>query len=289
MTDGNGAARLDFFLPRRPPMSAPLSLPDDWSLRWPQLARAAGIAPDERLLLALSGGADCVLLLHWLAAARPRPSVRAVHVDHGLRGEESAGDARFATELCAALGIPCVVLRAELDPTQRGLEARARAERYRLLTQEARRSEHRTILTGHHSDDALETVLMRWVRGSELHGLRGPRAELHWQPSRGLVGAPAVRILRPLLTLRREEVRALLSARGLAWREDSSNADPTFSRTRARHGLVPLIREFGGAEMLEDLRAFSRAVENLEGEFARATAHLAWRPHRSALATRPET
>ena len=69
-------------------MAAPALPIDDWSQRWPALARSAGIAPDERLLLALSGGADSVLLLHWLAAAEPAAAVRAAHVDHGLRGAE---------------------------------------------------------------------------------------------------------------------------------------------------------------------------------------------------------
>jgi tRNA(Ile)-lysidine synthase len=253
---------------------------DDWSQRWPALARVAGIGPGEKLLLALSGGADSVLLLHWLAASSPAALVRAAHVDHGLRGEESDADARFSANLCRALGVPFVQLRAHLAPSTPGLEARARVERYRLLGEEARRSGHCTLLTGHHSDDALETVLMRWVRGTDLAGLRGPRAELVWN------AAGPVRVVRPLLTLRREEVRALLSARELVWREDSSNADPRFTRTRVRHGFLPLVRALGGEAALEELRAFSRAVEELEGEFATATAHLVWRPAPYAAATR---
>src|SRR5882672_1163648 len=108
---------------RSPPIS-----PAAWPERWAPLARAAEIAPGEKLLLALSGGADSVLLLHWLAAASPPVPVRAAHVDHGLRGEESDADARFSANLCRALGVPFVELRAELDPAAPGLEARARAE-----------------------------------------------------------------------------------------------------------------------------------------------------------------
>lgn len=260
---------------------------DDWSQRWPGLARACGIGAGEKLLLALSGGADSVLLLHWLAAARPAVPVRAVHVDHGLRGAESAADARFSVNLCHALGVPCAELRAELDPAAPGLEARARAERYRLLTQEARRSGHRTLLTGHHADDALETVLMRWVRGTDLAGLRGPRAELAWTAPADEAGpAEPVRVVRPLLFLRREEVRALLSEHGLAWREDSSNADPRFTRSRVRHGFLPFVRALGGEAALEELRAFSRTVEELESEFASATAHIVWQPPAYAAAVR---
>src|SRR5262245_8572191 len=268
------SARLLLTLPSAPKMPAPALPSDDWSQRWGALGRSAGIAPQEKLLLALSGGADSVLLLHWLAAARPAVVVRAAHVDHGLRGAESEADARFAAELCRSLGVPFVRLQAELDPLGADLEARARAERYRLLVAEARASGHTTLLTGHHSDDALETVLMRWVRGTDLAGLRGPRAELAWPRA---PEAGTVRIVRPLLTLRREEVRALLAARGLTWREDSSNRDPRFTRTRVRHAFLPFVRELGGPAVLEELRAFSRAVEELEGEFASATAHLVWR------------
>lgn len=256
--------------------------PDDWSRRWSALARAAGIERGERLLVALSGGADSVLLLEWLAASAPRWDVRAVHVDHGLRGAESEADARFCVERCAALGVPLVVRRAELDPADSDLEARARAARYALLLAEARASGHTTLLTGHHRDDALETLLQRWVRGSELSGLRGPRAELVL----GAAGEVPVRLVRPLLALRRAEVRTLLAARGLAWREDSSNRDPRFTRTRARHGLLPLIEELGGSDALDDLAAFSDAVESLELELARATAHLAWQPAPHAEVTR---
>jgi tRNA(Ile)-lysidine synthetase-like protein len=264
-------------------MPAPALPRDDWSERWPTLARALELAPKEPLLLALSGGADSVLLLHWLAAARPRAVLRAAHVDHGLRGAESAADAHFAGELCRALGVPFVRLVAELDPTGPDLEARARAERYRLLLAEARASGHHTLLTGHHSDDALETVLMRWVRGTDLAGLRGPRPA---QARAGAADEAPVRILRPLLHLRREEVRALLAARGLAWREDSSNRDARFTRTRARHGALPELAALGGPAALEELRAFSRAVETLESELARATAHLAWQPAPWASAAR---
>jgi tRNA(Ile)-lysidine synthase len=252
-----------------------------WSSRWHALARASGIAPEKKLLLALSGGADSVLLLHWLAAAEPAVDLIAAHVDHGLRGAESDADARFAGELAQSLGVPFRLLRADLDPAGPALEARARAERYRLLAREARQSGHTTIVTGHHSDDALETLLQRWVRGTALPGLRGPRRALAWRGPFGLPGGAAdegveVEVVRPLLSLRREEVRALLRERGLAWREDSSNADPRFTRSRVRHGLLPEVERLCGPDGIERLREFGRAVEELEETLARATAHLAW-------------
>jgi tRNA(Ile)-lysidine synthase len=87
-----------------------------------------------------------------------------------------------------------------------------------------------------------------------------------------------VSVVRPLLAMRREEVRRLLTSRGIAWREDSSNRDPRFTRTRIRHGLLPLLERVVGREGIENLHAFGQAIERLEGELAAATAHLGWSP-----------
>ncbi len=217
-----------------------------------------------------------MLLLHLLAGAVPRPQVRVVHVEHGLRGDEGRADARFCANLCRALAIPLLVRTLDLEPSGPSVEARARSARYTALIDEARRTSHRTILTGHHSDDALETLLWRWVRGSALAGLRGPRADLPIGAHGA--GAAPVRIVRPLLPLRREEVRRLLADRGLTWREDRSNVDGRFTRNRLRHGFLPFLRRICGEEGIENLRAFGRAVEDLEDRLAAVTAHLAWSP-----------
>jgi tRNA(Ile)-lysidine synthase len=128
---------------------------------------------------------------------------------------------------------------------------------------------------------------MRWMRGTDIAGLRGPQPSSSGARRRRRSAGRAVRIVRPLLRrLRREEVRALLGARGLGWREDRHNRDPRFTRTRARHGFMPFVRELGGEAALEDLRDFARTVEELEGELASATAHLVWHPAPYADATR---
>ncbi len=260
-----------------------------WTTRWSHLARAAGIDPSERILLALSGGADSVLLLHLLADATPRPNVRAIHVDHGLRGAESDADARFCENLCRALGVPFSRCAVELDADGPSLEARAREARYTALAAEARRTRHTTIVTGHHSDDALETLLWRWTRGTTLAGLRGARASTPLPRAfqrDDAEDAPELRLVRPLLPLRRAEVRRLLADRGLSWREDSSNTDPKHTRSRIRHGVLPWVERTCGADGLENLRAFGEAVERLEDSLAGATAHLAWAPAPYAAASR---
>ncbi|MDP6839218.1 MAG: tRNA lysidine(34) synthetase TilS [Planctomycetota bacterium] len=290
--------------------------PKSWSGRWAPLARAVGLSPTAPVVVALSGGADSVFLLHLVARARPRTRAWAVHVDHGLRGDESIADAEFCANLCWNLGIPLV--RHEL-PLAEGadLEARAREGRYALLLGECRRLKIPHLLTGHHSDDALETLLQRWMRGTEQAGLAGLKARTDMtgpspgkrrpetvkpghgagsgtqtpglshsgQTEAGQTQAP-VQVLRPLLRLRREEVRRLLRDAGLPWREDSSNASPRFTRNRVRNSLLPTIQETCGEQAVENLRAFANAVENLEDNFARGTAALSWAPPQHASARR---
>lgn len=229
-----------------------------------------------------------MLLLHLLTAAAPVPRLRACHVDHGLRGAESTADARFCETLCRSLGVPFSLARVALDPEGPSLEARAREARYAALAREARQTGHHTILTGHHSDDALETLLLRWIRGTSVPGLRGPRASL--SPGGSLFGeldpGDSLRIVRPLLALRREEVRRLLRDRGLTWRDDSSNASERHTRNRVRNGFLPFLQRTLGEDGIENLRAFGSAVEALEERLAGATAHLAWTTPAYAIASR---
>jgi len=261
------------------------------------MARAVGLDPREGVVVALSGGADSVYLLHAVARARPAPQVVAVHLEHGLRGAEGDEDAAFCARLCQRLCVPFVRRALELDPAGPSLEARARAERYRVLCEEALRAGVTTILTGHHADDALETLLQRWLRGTHLSGLAGLRARTELRP--GLrPDAPAARraherlnltggtlaVVRPLIAMRREEVRRLLEAEGLEWREDSSNAGSRFTRNRVRHELLPAIERECGPEALENLRAFGAVVEELEERCADLTAPLAWTPPPHAAA-----
>lgn len=265
-----------------------LGRPERFAERWARLAARLDLAPDAPLLLALSGGADSVLLAHLVAAAEPPVDVLVVHVDHGLRGAAARADAHFCESLCRALGLPFALRFAALDPAGPDLERTAREARYALLLHEARQTHPpRTILTGHHADDALETLLMRWMRGGGLASLAGlrERVELVGRTAGDFTAHPdlaPVTVLRPLIAMRRGEVRRTLSDRGLAWREDASNQDARFFRSRVRHGLLAQVEALAGQQGLDNLAAFSRAVESLEDRLAAATAHLAW--HRPAFA-----
>jgi len=258
-----------------------------WPARWARLAEGCGLAPDEPLLLALSGGADSVFLLHLLARAEPRPPVRVVHVDHGLRGAESLEDARFCAELTAALDLPFTCVRLRLDPSSPDLERRAREARYSALASQARRDGISVLVTGHHSDDALETLMIRWLRGTDLCGLAGLTRRT--PVGTGLGGGtddPPIEIVRPLLDLRRAEIRRLLTLAGLSWREDSSNEGLAPTRNRIRNLWFPELARICGADSMENLRAFHAAVRSFEDQLARHTAHLTWRPPLLAPAQR---
>jgi tRNA(Ile)-lysidine synthase len=251
-------------------------IPADWRERWPRLALAAGLDPTEPVLLGLSGGADSVLLLHWLAASEPRPPLRAVHVHHGLRGVEADLDQRFCAELCRDIGVPFRARRVQLEPGG-NLEERARNARYAVFEEEARRARIRVLLTGHHADDGLETLLLRWIRGSTLAGLPGPATTSE---------RSGLWVVRPLLGMRRAEIRRLLTEAGLAWRDDSSNLDLQLSRNAVREALLPTLEALGGPETLASLRSFAGAVEGLERDLSARTASLAWHPLPSTRATR---
>lgn len=249
--------------------------------RWAALAGFVGVDPRAGVAVALSGGADSVYLLHVLAAAVPRPRLLAVHVDHRLRGAESERDARFAGALCDELKVPFQRVEAPVAPGA-GLEARAREARYDALCRAARAADIGVIATGHHADDALETLLQRMARGTSLAGLAGLEKRvaitraMSARAAQPVKGAEPIVLVRPLIGLRREEVRSTLKAHHVAWIEDSSNQSARFTRNRIRHELVPCIAEIGGEGALDNLRAFGAAIEEFEEHCAALTADLAW-------------
>jgi tRNA(Ile)-lysidine synthase len=190
------------------------------------LRRHAMLAGGERVLVAVSGGADSVALLHLLVALAPRwrLDLHVLHVDHGLR-EDSAADAAFVRGLAAGLGVPAAVARVTVPPGG-SREAAAREARYAALEAEADRVGAARIAVGHTADDQAETVLMRVLAGAGVRGLAGI------PPVRG-------RIVRPLLEVRHARLVEALAAAGVAWREDPTNRDPKFWRNRLRHEVLP--------------------------------------------------
>ncbi len=205
-----------------------LDLPEVFAAAW----RALG-AP-KQMLLAVSGGSDSIALMHLAAPLRAGGAELLVAtVDHRLR-PSSANDARFVEMAAAALGLPAAVLRWEGDKRATGVQAAARAARYRLLACEAERWRADAILTGHTADDQAETVLMRIAHRTGVRGLSGMAVETFIADG----ASPPQRLLRPLLGQRRATLRAHLAAVGAAFIDDPSNDDPRFERVRARAALT---------------------------------------------------
>lgn len=201
---------------------------------------------DVSLLLAVSGGADSVALARGIHALKQSGAGQVVvaHLNHGLRGEESEADQQAVVELCRQLDLPCELGRRDVaaaaDEAGDGLEAAAREERYDFLHQTARRLGARYVVTAHTADDQAETILHRILRGTGLTGLAGmPR-------SRPL--SEAVSLIRPMLDMRRSDVLDYLTALGQPFRQDASNRDPRFTRSRIRCELLPqLERDYNPA------------------------------------------
>jgi tRNA(Ile)-lysidine synthase len=202
-------------------------------------------APQRRWLVGVSGGADSVALLHLLVARGFRNLV-VCHLDHRLRGRASTADARFVAKLAASLGLPCEIQRVWVgrlaQERRESMETAARRARHEWFAACAGKFRCRRVLLAHHADDQAETVLWNLLRGS--HGLKGIREE-----QRIVVpGGRELELFRPLLGLRRQELRDWLAERGLRWREDASNAQPVAARNRLRHEGLPLLSEIAGRE-----------------------------------------
>lgn len=204
------------------------------------------------LLVAASGGPDSMALLAALASLGVRPLV-AGHVNHCLRGAESDGDAAFVQQISARLGIEFCGLDGAV-PAGAGVEASARRIRYEKLLEMSQSYGLTALATAHTLDDQAETVIMRLLRGTGVAGLGGIPAVRQW---RGL------RIIRPLLRIRRKSVLDFLDVAGLPWRHDSSNDNLCFTRNQIRHQLLPLLVRSGHRRLIERLGILSRDARRL--------------------------
>lgn len=195
--------------------------------RFMRFARTRGlITPGDRILVALSGGADSMVLLHLLQshAKKLHVEVFAAHFDHGMR-TDSAADAVWLAGQCTALGVP---LMTERSATPLRGETAARAARYRFLEMAARAQACSRIATAHHADDQIETIVFRLLRGTGI---------------RGLAGIPVRRgpFIRPLLRFHKKELLAYAAAHDIGFREDPTNAQLHFMRNRIRKTVLPAL------------------------------------------------
>lgn len=234
------------------------------------------IEPGELVLAGVSGGADSVCMLLLLLAYQRKCSytLQAVHVEHGIRGEESRKDAAFVEALCAEHGICCHSFAVDVPDYAKqrglGLEEAARELRYDCFVRAAKQSgaPRVAIALAHHADDNAETILFQLVRGSGVRGMGGMRAV------RELDGGDSVRIsiIRPLLAVTRSEIEAELKELGQAYRVDMTNLDTEYSRNRIRHRVLPELTAVNpGAvrHMARTAGMFLELSDYLEGEVER--------------------
>ncbi len=191
---------------------------------------------DERLLVAVSGGIDSMVLLHLLLHLPPaiKPVVEVAHFNHRLRGAESEQDADFVKQISHDWETVGHVGSCADWSSKENLEARAREARYQFLRNKARERGIQKIVTAHQADDQAETFLIRWLQGAGL---------------RGLAGIPFIRkdedclLVRPLLLVSRLEIQDYAQKFQIPFREDSSNREDSFLRNRVRALLQSLIKE----------------------------------------------
>ena len=185
------------------------------------------VEPGDRVVCAVSGGADSIALLWamYLLQDKLDICVEAAHFNHHLRGEESRRDAAFVEAFCKAHHIPFHLGEGSVTAGEKGLEAAAREARYAFLCALPGK-----IATAHTADDNAETVLMHLIRGTGLKGLGG-------------IAPVRENLIRPMLTVTRQEVLAFLEAENIPYVNDSSNDTDAFLRNRIRHHVMPLLKE----------------------------------------------
>lgn len=239
----------------------------------------------DRIAVGVSGGADSVALLRFLAALRPQFGWDLVvcHIHHGLRGAEADRDERFVRALAEQLGLPCAVSRIDAAALALrdhiSVEEAGRMARYAFFAQTA--GEGGRIATAHTLDDSIETVLMNLVRGTGL---------------RGLCGIPRIRgnIVRPLLDCTRAEVEDYLGALGQPYCTDSTNLTDDYTRNRIRHDILPrlcaLNPNFSGAmaRMLPRLAAQQALTDCLAAQSAQQLHAACGGLSRQGLSALPE-
>ncbi|MFC1978458.1 tRNA lysidine(34) synthetase TilS [Chloroflexota bacterium] len=197
------------------------------------------------LVVAVSGGADSVCLLHALSQLKDelKLQLHVAHLNHLLRGTESDADAQYVADLAGKLNLLCTVEKRDISTygNTSSVEEKSRDARYTFLAEVSASVGANAVAVAHTADDQVETILMHLVRGTGLVGLRGIREVSVWQP---LVDESDVTIIRPLLGITRKEVEVYCYANGLMPRIDSSNKSPDYMRNRFRRELIPLLESY---------------------------------------------
>ncbi|MGI5845809.1 MAG: tRNA lysidine(34) synthetase TilS [Alphaproteobacteria bacterium] len=196
--------------------------------------------------LAVSGGADSMVLMHWYAISK-LPAV-ILHVNHNLRPESNI-EAEYVKNEAEKLGLKCEILNWDGKKITSGIEAAARTARYKLMINWCKKNNISTLMTAHQADDQIETFLMNLKRGSGVYGLGGIRAEIEHD---------GVIITRPLLNIFRADLENWCDLNNIKYFKDSMNDDEKFTRVKIRKNRYVLKSSLG----IDDERILL-AIENL--------------------------
>jgi len=242
--------------------------------------------PGDKVVVGVSGGPDSVCLLHILRDLSPDLSLtlQVAHLNHQMRGEDADADAAFVAELARDWDLPVTIESVDVSAVARAhklaFEEAARRVRYAFLSKVAVRIGARTIAVAHNADDQIETVLMHWLRGSGLAGLRGMLPSTPLTDYRLLEEQEAGRqlqpltLIRPLLDVPRVEIEAYCAQHNLQPRFDRSNLDMTYFRNRLRHELIPYLETYN--VNIREVARRSASVVAADYELLREQLEMTW-------------
>ena len=235
------------------------------------------ISAGDKLVVAVSGGADSVCLLHILARHRSDLNVElhVAHLNHQLRGAESDADASYVSDLARKLGVPATIECRDVavyhDRKGGSLEEAAREVRYGFLADVAEKVDATKVVTGHTCDDHIETILLHLLRGSGTTGLRGLQSHSAFPYAQKNC---SLELIRPLLEITRQETMDYCRRHRLAPRSDSSNKSLSFLRNRIRLELLPVLRSYNPGVDRALLRLAGIAGDDIS--FIEEQASLTW-------------
>lgn len=217
------------------------------------------LRPGARVLVGVSGGVDSMTLLYVLL--RLGYDASALHINYGLRGEASDKDAELVRETCAQYQIQFdehdVSHEIKIRPPGGSIQALARRIRYEHFAVHASESIIDSVAVSHHRDDQAETVLLGLLRRSGFDGIAGMRAH------RPMHSDSSVTLIRPFLDVRKNDIVQYASARGIPWREDASNVDRSFTRSRLRHDVLPALAELGDGDVTSELSGLAVFMQHI--------------------------
>lgn len=235
--------------------------------------RRLEISKSDRIVVAVSGGADSTALLDALARWKKSESLFAAHLNHLLRGAESDADETFVREISRQLNVPVYIAQENVadcaTKEKKNLEATARRLRYEFLRRVAEQCQASVIVTAHTHDDQVETILMRLLRGTSAAGLQGIHQKVSLQNS--------IQLMRPMLEITRAEVLEHCARYQVNFRHDSSNESHDFTRNRVRHELLPLLQTYNpdfGSVLVRTAAQLNEDDEYLQSEASRLVEEL---------------